>query len=84
VPGSGHPGDRGADQPVTIDGVVGAAQHLTFAAALPAVSAHIQAMTRARRDRPRNLAAGTAVRGLVAGAGAGRLFTGPDRGQAEG
>jgi IS30 family transposase len=30
-------------------------------------SAHIQAMTRARRDRPRKLAAGTAVRGLVAG-----------------
>jgi IS30 family transposase len=30
-------------------------------------SAHIQAVTRARRDRPRKLAAGTAVRGLVAG-----------------
>jgi transposase, IS30 family len=30
-------------------------------------SAHIQAMTRARRDRPRKLVAGTAVRGLVAG-----------------
>jgi IS30 family transposase len=30
-------------------------------------SAHIQAMTRARRGRPRKLAAGTAVRGLVAG-----------------
>ena len=31
------------------------------------LSAHIQAMQRARRDRPRKLAAGTAVRGLVAG-----------------
>jgi transposase, IS30 family len=31
------------------------------------LSAHIQSITRARRDRPRKLAAGTAVRGLVAG-----------------
>jgi IS30 family transposase len=30
-------------------------------------SAHIKAVTRARRDRPRKLAPGTAVRGLVAG-----------------
>jgi transposase, IS30 family len=31
------------------------------------LSAHIQSITRARRDRPRKLAAGTAVRALVAG-----------------